>query len=125
MFVHGIIRGLRVRYHSRLHATVSTKTPIVTLFTKPDCWLCDKALLVLSQSGWPYKLRKVNIDAPESKEWRARYWCDIPVFHLNGAYWAKHELRQEDVDLALSEATFGRFKAREGEPDMRGVADPS
>ena len=27
-----------------------------------------------------------------------RYWCDIPVFHINGAFWAKHRLTAEDVE---------------------------
>ena len=41
-----------------------------------------------------------------------RYWCDIPVFHLNGSYWAKHKLEAEDVEASLASASEGTFTAR-------------
>jgi len=103
----------------------SEHVPEVTLFTKPGCTLCDKALAVLRGSQRPYRLRVVNIEENGCEDWNARYWCDIPVFHVDGKYWTKHKLDSGSVDVALSEAVAdGAFVAREGEPDMRGLAEP-
>lgn len=97
---------------------------VITFFTKPGCTLCDKALEVLQTATHPFVLRTVNIDAEGNEEWRARYWCDIPVFHVDGAFWAKHKLESVDVDSVLDDAATGDFKARAGEPDMRGSPPP-
>ncbi|CAJ1354086.1 unnamed protein product [Effrenium voratum] len=90
--------------------------PQVTLFTKPGCTLCDKAMEKLKQSSQPFELSTINIEAPGNEEWNARYWCDIPVFHINGAFWAKHRLTEQEVEAALSEAAEGSFQRRDGEP---------
>ncbi|CAE8629574.1 unnamed protein product, partial [Polarella glacialis] len=98
-----------------------TDFPQVTLFTKPGCTLCDKALEVLKSSSAPFELRTVNLDAPGNEDWRARYWCDIPVFHINGSFWAKHRLTGDEVEASLAEAARGDFQPRGGEPDSRGA----
>ncbi|CAK0830961.1 unnamed protein product, partial [Prorocentrum cordatum] len=98
--------------------------PEVTLFSKPACPLCDKAEAVLRECGLAYDLRVVNIDAPGNEEWRARYWCDIPVFHVSGEYWAKHRLEPADVRSALAEAAGGAFRPRAGRPDASDFPPP-
>ena len=42
---------------------------------------------------------------------------DIPVLHIDGAFWAKHRLTETEAREALAEAQAGRFEARAGEPD--------
>merc|ERR1719512_443947 len=108
----------------RLCTSAVASIPRVTLFTKPVCPLCDTALSRLRASGKPFSLHVVNIEDERNANWRARYWCDIPVFHLNGAFWAKHRLSADDVEAALAEAAEGVFEARDGEPDMRSVSEP-
>ena len=93
--------------------------PQVTLFTKPGCTLCDKAVTELKKTSQSFELSTVNIDAPGNEAWKARYWCDIPVFHLNGAFWTKHCLDTEDVEASLAAAAEGTFTQRDGEPDSR------
>ncbi|XP_061172317.1 glutaredoxin-like protein C5orf63 homolog [Saccostrea echinata] len=71
--------------------TFSTrKLPVLTLFTKEDCTLCDNALEVLKPYSHQFELEKVDITLPENKEWYKKYRYDIPVFHLNGQYLMKH-----------------------------------
>ncbi|OLQ11436.1 Glutaredoxin-like protein C5orf63-like [Symbiodinium microadriaticum] len=113
------------RFHSSRFATgTAEKVPQVTLFTKPGCTLCDKAVAKLKETTQPFQLSTVNIDAPGNESWRERYWCDIPVFHIDGAFWAKHRLTDEEVESALAEAASGSFTRRDGEPDSRAFAAP-
>lgn len=61
----------------------------MTLFSKNNCGLCDKAKVVMSnvlkdnqdlQRLAEYRI--VNIDDPANKEWWDKYCFDIPVLHL-------------------------------------------
>eukprot|EP00438_Fugacium_kawagutii_P004916 Skav217255 [mRNA] locus=scaffold47:683748:710161:+ [translate_table: standard] len=103
------------------NATSVAAVPQVTLFTKPGCTLCDKAVAQLKETSQPFELSTVNIEAPGNEAWKSRYWCDIPVFHINGAFWAKHRLEAEDVEASLLAAAEGTFTQRDGEPDSRKV----
>ncbi|CAK8993933.1 Glutaredoxin-like protein C5orf63 homolog [Durusdinium trenchii] len=80
------------------------------------------ALAKLKETSQPFELSTVNIEAPGNEQWNARYWCDIPVFHLNGQFWAKHFLEPEDVEASLAAAVEGTFAQRDGEPDSRQAA---
>eukprot|EP01062_Namystynia_karyoxenos_P071037 TRINITY_DN66439_c0_g1_i1.p2 TRINITY_DN66439_c0_g1~~TRINITY_DN66439_c0_g1_i1.p2 ORF type:complete len:129 (+),score=38.77 TRINITY_DN66439_c0_g1_i1:91-477(+) len=110
--------GLRGR---RPAASGSGRVPAVTLFTRPRCSLCDEAALALAAAaegqGLRYHLEQVDITAPGREAAYAKYKWDVPVFFLDGAYWAKHRLEAEEAARALGEAAEGRFAARDGEPD--------
>lgn len=70
-----------------------TNRPLLTLFTKDNCQLCDIALAAIESSvpSSRYELEKVDITLPENKAWFTKYRYDIPVFHLNGAFLMKHK----------------------------------
>ncbi|XP_078314443.1 glutaredoxin-like protein C5orf63 homolog [Crassostrea virginica] len=87
----------------------SRKLPVLTLFTKDDCTLCDEALKVLSPYSNQFELEKVDITLPENKEWYKKYRYDIPVFHLNGQYLMKHraDLKVFQRKMADLEKTNG------------------
>mmetsp|Transcript_20289 Transcript_20289/g.51863 ORF Transcript_20289/g.51863 Transcript_20289/m.51863 type:complete len:94 (-) Transcript_20289:35-316(-) len=72
---------------------------------------------VLRATAQPYELERVDIEAKGCEDWHGRYWMDIPVFHLEGCFWAKHRLDAADIEAALSEAATGSFRGRPGEPD--------
>ena len=78
----------------------------MTLYTKPDCSLCDDALRVLEgvRRERPFELEKVDISA--SEELRDLYGERIPVVALGGE--PKIELhvdeRQVTALLDLAEA---------------------
>ena len=58
--------------------------PLVELFSKPDCHLCDEAKLVLRelQASHSFTLRIINITAQEALV--AQYGEEIPVIYING-----------------------------------------
>ncbi|KAF6724034.1 Mirror-image polydactyly gene 1 protein [Oryzias melastigma] len=65
----------------------STKPlPVLTLFTKDPCPLCDEAKEVLEPFNHRFVLQQVDISLPENRLWWDRYRWDIPVFHLNGQF---------------------------------------
>ena len=74
--------------------------PVLTLYTKYPCPLCDEAKEILMHSPlWGrFIWREVDIKLPENKKWFGLYRYEIPVFHLNGKFLMKHR-----VDLKLLE----------------------
>ena len=95
--------------------------PVVTLFTKAGCTLCDKVQAVLQDLRDPYPHALVAVDITEDSFYFERYQFDIPVLHLNGAYWTKHRLTVEDAAAGLSLAHSGAVVLPVGgaEPDAR------
>ena len=53
---------------------------------------------------------------PKQTEWWDKYKYDIPVLHVNGAYWTKHRVTAEEVVAAVAEARTGAFAPRGGQP---------
>lgn len=76
------------------------KLPVLTLFTKDACPLCDEAKAVLINSSlWNrFVWQEVDIRRPENRKWFGMYRYEIPVFHLNGKFFMKHH-----VDFKLLE----------------------
>ncbi|HYO78105.1 MAG TPA: 4a-hydroxytetrahydrobiopterin dehydratase [Thermoanaerobaculia bacterium] len=62
----------------------------VTLYTRADCPLCEKAKEALRTSGVAIELTEVDIDA--DPELRARYTNDVPVIYVNGAEAFRHRV---------------------------------
>ena len=83
--------------------------PTVTLFTKADCTLCDKVKDVLKQvqEQAPHSLVQMDITDADKEEWWNRYKYDIPVLHVNQAYWIKHRLSPEDAVSGIGSAAEG------------------
>ena len=96
----------------------SSPAPIVELFTKANCPLCDDAKAVLQQCATdvPHSLVAVDITDSENRAWWERYKYDIPVLHLDGAYWAKHRIEAGQCAQALRDARDGRFVSPAGQP---------
>ncbi|CAN8220606.1 unnamed protein product [Coccothraustes coccothraustes] len=66
--------------------------PVLTLFTKKPCPLCDEAKEVLEPYKRRFILQEVDITLPENSAWYDKYKYDIPVFHLNGKFLMKHRV---------------------------------
>lgn len=68
--------------------------PDVTLYTRTNCPLCDKAKDAILASGSAVQITEVDIDSdPELHE---RYTNDVPVVHVRGSEVFRHR-----VDPAL------------------------
>ncbi|XP_067289487.1 glutaredoxin-like protein C5orf63 homolog [Pseudorasbora parva] len=93
--VCGLIRQLCTR----------TKLPVLTLFTKDPCPLCDEAKEVLEPYKHRFQLQEVDITLPENRVWFDRYRYDIPVFHLNGQFLMMHRVNSTLLERHLDKAT--------------------
>ncbi|XP_012303519.2 glutaredoxin-like protein C5orf63 homolog isoform X1 [Aotus nancymaae] len=78
-----------------------TALPVLTLFTKDPCPLCDEAKEVLKPYKHRFILQEVNITLPENSAWCERYKFDIPVFHLNGQFLMMHRVNTSKLEKQL------------------------
>ena len=99
------------------------QSPVVKLFTKEGCTLCDKVkdVLILVQSDLPHTLEQVDIMDPEHEEWFGKYKYDIPVLHINNQYWIKHRIDEEEARRGIRQAREGTFVERSGEPNAAAM----
>ncbi|KAM6225194.1 glutaredoxin-like protein C5orf63 homolog [Rhynchocyon petersi] len=78
-----------------------TSLPMLTLFTKDPCPLCDEAKEVLRPYNNRFLLQEVDITLPENSAWYERYKFDIPVFHLNGQFLMMHRVNISKLEKQL------------------------
>ncbi|KAH9381453.1 hypothetical protein HPB48_016966 [Haemaphysalis longicornis] len=82
------------------------RLPVLTLYTKHPCPLCDVAKEELRELLPRVQLVEVDIEMPGNEAWHRCYRHDIPVFHLNGQFLMKHKadpaLLEEHLDRAAS-----------------------
>lgn len=100
------------------------QSPTVSLFTKAGCTLCDeaKAILASCRDTSPHSLQLVDITDPDKTDWWNRYKYDIPVLHVDGAYWAKHRITP---DLARDAIATAQRCRREGIPFPASSGQPN
>ncbi|MCJ8742581.1 hypothetical protein PDJAM_G00083710 [Pangasius djambal] len=78
--------------------------PILTLFTKDPCPLCDEAKEMLKPYKHRFVLQEVDITLPENSVWFDRYKYDIPVFHLNGQFLMMHRVSTAVLEMRLAKS---------------------
>lgn len=92
----------------------------ITLFTRPNCGLCDSAKTVLSglRARRPFTYREVDIGAAEAAGWRDLYDFDVPVVCLPRLFfsWSPGIV----VALALGSSELGRG-LRRVDPRQQGL----
>ncbi|XP_044146967.1 glutaredoxin-like protein C5orf63 homolog isoform X1 [Bufo gargarizans] len=87
---------------TKKHYTPRKEKPVLTLFTKNPCPLCDEAKEVLAPYMDRFVLEQVDITLPENTAWYDRYKHDIPVFHLNGQFLMMHRVNIKKLERYLS-----------------------
>ncbi|XP_050584132.1 acetyl-CoA acetyltransferase, mitochondrial isoform X1 [Bombus affinis] len=87
----------------KLYHTMSSP-PILTLYTKHPCPLCDilKNELQLRFSG-RYQLQEVDITTPGNERYLELYKYEIPVLFLERQFLCKHRLDSELLERKLQE----------------------
>merc|ERR1711894_150970 len=86
------------------NAYIHDKTlPVLTLYTKEVCSLCDEAKETLEPYKHRYKFEEVDIEEDGEDEWFEKYRYEIPVFHLNGKFLMKHKVNMKLLDRKLKE----------------------
>jgi glutaredoxin len=76
---------------------------LVTVYSKPGCHLCEKAVRVLQriQAQHPFALEEVNIQTDPAL--LAEYGEQIPVVLLNGAFLFEYEVDETRLRQILEE----------------------
>jgi len=97
--------------------------PIVQLYTKEGCTLCDKVSEILKsiRDEHPHSLEAVDITDADKSEIYDKYKWDIPVLHIDGKYWTKHKLDSMEAIDALTKAALGNFEEGKDEPDAAAM----
>ncbi|XP_008066045.1 glutaredoxin-like protein C5orf63 homolog [Carlito syrichta] len=85
----------------RNFSACKTTLPVLTLFTKDSCPLCDEAKEILESYKNRFILQEVDITLPENSAWYERYQFDIPVFHLNGQFLMMHRVNTTKLEKQL------------------------
>lgn len=79
--------------------------PILTLYTKTPCPLCDELVAELAPFMDQLQLEKVDITKPENRKYLKLYRNDIPVLHFNGEFLCMHRL---DTERLIEKLTRSR-----------------
>jgi glutaredoxin len=90
--------------HASKEAAASAESLELTLYTRPDCHLCEEAKSLIAPliAEFGARLREVNIDSdPQLHE---RYNLDVPVIFLAGRKIAKHRVDPAQFRRLLLEA---------------------
>jgi len=71
----------------------------VTLFTKECCSLCDSARFVIEKlrRRCDFDLELIDITDPGNTRWFALYGHEIPVVHVNGREFCRHQIGRAHV----------------------------
>lgn len=87
----------------RVDCDCINRKPVLTLFTKNPCPLCDVLKEELVPFGDRFELKTVDIELPENKKWHQLYRYEIPVLFLNDEYLCKHRLDTRLLEMKLKE----------------------
>ncbi|XP_069771618.1 glutaredoxin-like protein C5orf63 homolog [Narcine bancroftii] len=90
-----------LKFLSRRMFGVKEDLPILTLFTKESCTLCEEAKEVLEPHRHRFILQEVDIMDPKNSVWFERYKYDIPVFHINGQFLMMHHVNLKILERKL------------------------
>ena len=94
----------------------------VTLYTRANCPLCEKAKAAIHASGVPVQITEIDIDRDESL--RTRYTNDVPVIHVDGQEAFRHSVDPAAFAAYVSNRTgLAREKCvpcRGGVPALKG-----
>ncbi|KAG8239680.1 hypothetical protein J437_LFUL017233 [Ladona fulva] len=81
--------------------SVGADVPILTLFTKYPCPLCDKLKAELRVFQSQFELVEVDIEADGNEKWRKLYRNEIPVLFLDEQFLCKHQLDSSLLEMRL------------------------
>jgi glutaredoxin len=71
----------------------------VTLYTRKNCPLCDKAKAAILASGVPVKLTEIDVD--EDEDLRFLYDEHVPVIFIAGREAFRHFVRPDEFAEAI------------------------
>ncbi|XP_060583313.1 glutaredoxin-like protein C5orf63 homolog [Ruditapes philippinarum] len=87
--------------------STENKLPIIYLFTKEGCTLCDIAVEALKPHMHRFVLKEVDIELPENEKWYEMYKYDIPVFYIYEEFLFKHRVDFDALERGLEKYKNG------------------
>ena len=87
----------------------ATMPPVVsvTLYSKPDCHLCESVEQVIEAVGKRRRFDLVIVDIRTNPEAFAKYEFEIPVVVVDGKEVARHRMDERELMAALDAAEAG------------------
>jgi len=81
---------------------MSDARPLVVLYSKPGCHLCDEMKHVVDRVGSriPFTLKVVDIST--DRDLLERYGLEIPVLEIDGRKVAKYRISERDLEDTLA-----------------------
>lgn len=78
---------------------------LVTIYSRPDCHLCDEAKAAIGAAGCSdrFSLEEINIDEDPAAYELYRY--DIPVIFINGVKAFKHRVEAKEFRRRIERLT--------------------
>lgn len=83
------------------YSTKASRLPVLTLYTKDPCPLCDVAKAKISGLQERFQFETVDITSSGNEEWWSKYKFEIPVFHFEGQFLMKHRADVELLETAI------------------------
>ena len=83
------------------HSLNTKKLPVLTLFTKENCQLCDEALDKLSPFLSSVKLETIDIEDEGREKEYDKYRYEIPVFYFNKKFLCKNYIDLDKFHEAM------------------------
>jgi hypothetical protein len=77
---------------------------IVTLYTRPECHLCDVASDVLEAARQDFAFDINRVDISTDRDLRKRYGVRIPVVAVNGVELFEHRVDDRALRSVLAES---------------------
>jgi glutaredoxin len=74
----------------------------LTLYTKPDCCLCDEALEALERVRAEHSFELESVDISDDPELIRRYGERIPVVHVSGIPTFEHRIDEDELRRLLA-----------------------
>ncbi|HEV8316815.1 MAG TPA: glutaredoxin family protein [Vicinamibacterales bacterium] len=81
---------------------MSDARPLLVLYSKPGCHLCDEMKHVVDRVGSriPFTLKVVDIST--DRDLLERYGLEIPVLEIDGRKVAKYRISERDLEDTLA-----------------------
>ena len=81
---------------------MSDARPLLVLYSKPGCHLCDEMKHVVDRVGSriPFTLKVVDIST--DRDLLERYGLEIPVLEIDGRKVAKYRISERDLEGTLA-----------------------
>jgi glutaredoxin len=81
---------------------MSDARPLLVLYSKPGCHLCDEMKHVVDRVGSRIPFTLTVVDISTDRDLLERYGLEIPVLEIDGRKVAKYRISERDLEDTLA-----------------------